>query len=119
MRLIIKSLSTPIDEGKKKLLREKFLWFEDKLPSGSEMTIGVEEKINKKLNQAHTVYIHLFVPKLKRPIYIKVYSDNFAQAVNTIKNKLERKIVRDKQRGKFKFKLPKIKFSFRQKEEEN
>lgn len=116
MKLVIKSFSTPLDESKKTVIREKFLWFDQKLENNAELTIGVEEKITKKSNEAYHVTVHLFIPGLKKPIYLKIFEDKFINAVDKAKDKLERIVLKDKDKGKFKFKL---KFpSLRRKKEE-
>lgn len=116
MKLIIKSFSTPLDEARKSIIRDKFLWFDKKLKNNAELTIGVEEKITKKSNEAHMITVHLFIPGLKNPIYLKSFDDKFITAVDSAKDKLERVVLKDKDKGKFKFKIrfPKLR---RKKEE--
>lgn len=105
MKLIIKSFSTPLDEKRKAIIRDKFLWFEKKLKNNAELTIGVEEKITKKSNEAHQLTVHLFIPGLKNPIYLQTFDDKFIRAVDKAKDKLSRIVLKDKEKGKFKFKL--------------
>lgn len=110
MKLVIKSFSTPLDEKRKAVIREKFLWFEKKLKNNAELTVGVEERITKMSNEAHQITVHLFIPGLKNPIYIRAFDDRFVNAVDKAKEKLERVVLKDKSKGKFKFKLKFPKF---------
>lgn len=105
MKLVIKSFSTALDENRKAVIRDKFLWFDKKLANNAELTIGVEERITKKSNEAHQITVHLFIPGLKNPIYLKSFDDKFITAVDKARDRLERVVLKDKDKGKFKFKL--------------
>lgn len=110
MQLQIKSLSGEIDEGQKKLIRKKFLWFEEHLPNNAVMTVGIKQHITKKSNQAFEVIVHGQIPNLK-PAYVRVFKNSFDEAINIAKDKTERLIIKNKDKGfKFRLKVPKLSF---------
>ena len=110
MQLQIKSLAGELDEGQKKLIRKKFLWFDEHLPNSAVITVGVLQRITKKSNQAFEVVVHGDIPRLK-PVYVKVFRNSFDEAINIAKDKAERIIIKNKDKGfKFKFKIPAIRF---------
>ncbi len=125
MKLQIKSLSGGLNESEKQYLRKKLLWLEERLPNSAILTVGVKENITKRSNQAIELFIHLSVPKLKKPIYVKVYKNSFTEAVDLAKDKVERIVVKHKEKGsRFRVKMPKLrvpkikfKLSFRRKKE--
>jgi len=112
MKLQIKSLSGELDENQKQYLRKKFLWLEERLPNSAVLTVGVREHITKKSNQAFELVVHLVAPKIKKPIYVKLFKNTFTQAVDTAKDKIERIVVKRKEQGSgMKFRVPRIKFN--------
>ena len=112
MILQIKSLSGGIGEDQKKYIRKKFLWLEKHLPNSAVLTIGIREHITKKSNQAFEVLLHLDIPKTKRPYYVRTFANEFTPAVDQAKDKIERMVLRLKEKKGFKLKiaLPSIKF---------
>jgi len=110
MKFIIKSLSGQLEEDEKKVIRKKLLWFEDHLPNNASLTVGVKQHITKKSNQAFEVIIHLFIPKVKKPVYVRVIKNSLADAIDIIREKIERIVLKkkDKKQFKFKLKLPKL-----------
>ena len=109
MKLQIKSLSGGLSEDQKKYLRKKTLWLEEHLPNAAVLTIGVRERITKKSNQAFEVVIHLVSPNNKKPVYVKVFRNDFASAIDLAKDKIERIVVKTKEKNpRFRFKLPRI-----------
>jgi len=109
MKLQIKSLSGEVGEDYKKYLRKRTLWLEEHIPGNSILTVGVREHITKKSNQAFEVIFHLFVPNNKKPVYVRTFRNSFSEAVDLAKKKIERIVVKRKERGfRIKFKLPKI-----------
>ncbi len=123
MKFQIKSLSGGLDENQKQYLRKKFLWLEEHLPNSATLTVAVRENVTKRSNQAFEVIAHLIVPKLKRPIYVRIYKNTFTEAVDTVRDKIERTVVKNKEKsGRFKLKVPKVKIKLRfgrKKKEEN
>lgn len=123
MKFQIKSLSGGLDENQKQYLRKKFLWLEEHLPNSTTLTVAVRENVTKRSNQAFEVIAHLIVPKLKRPIYVRTYKNTFTEAVDTVRNKIERTVVKNKEKtGRFNLKIPKVKINLRfgrKKKEEN
>jgi len=119
MTLQIKSLSAALHEDEKKLIRRKFLWFEEHLPNSSVLTVGVREHITKRSNQAYEIILHLTIPNVRKPTYVKVFANNFAEAVDRAKEKLERIVLKRKEKGfHLRFKAPRLNF-FRRKNEGN
>jgi ribosome-associated translation inhibitor RaiA len=119
MTLQIRSLSGELREDEKKLIRKKFLWFEEHLPNSCVLTVGVREHITKRSNQAHEIILHLTIPDVKKPIYVKVFANSFVEAVDIARAKLERIVLRRKEKGfRFRFKPPRLNF-FRRKNEGN
>lgn len=114
MRLIIKSLAGEIAEDQKKYIRKKFLWIEDHVPSNAILTVGINLHINKRSNQACEAIVHLEIPNVKKPIYTRVSKNTFAEAVDISKDKIERIVVKtkDKKSLKFKIKFPRPKIRF-------
>ncbi len=110
MDLIIKSLSGILEDEEKKVIRKKLLWFDEHLPNNSIMTVGVRHKITKKSNQAYEIIIHLNSPKTKRAVYIRMTKDNLADALDISREKLERVVLKKKEKKQMKFKLPSLKF---------
>jgi len=110
MILQIKSLSGELDDEQKKYLRKKFLWFEDRLPNNAILTIGVKQHITKRSNQAIEVVLHAVVSKIKKPFYVRAFRNGFNEAVDIAKDKLERMVLKGKDKDRrFKFKLPQVK----------
>jgi ribosome-associated translation inhibitor RaiA len=123
MKFQIKSLSGGLDENQKQYLRKKFLWLEEHLPNSATLTVAVRENVTKRSNQAFEVITHLIIPKLKRPIYVRTYKNTFTEAVDTVRNKIERTVIKNKEKSRrFNLKMPKVKIKFRfirKKKEEN
>jgi len=105
MKFQIKSLSGQLSEDEKKLIRKKLLWLEEHLANNAELTVGVRQHITKKSNQAYEVVLHLFIPQTKKPIYTKVFRNSLLEALDISKEKIERVVVRQKEKGKGKFHL--------------
>jgi len=123
MKLQLKTLSGVLDEEKKRYLRKKLLWLDEHLPNSSILTVGVREHVTKKSNQAYEVILHLIIPKVKKPIYARVFRNSFPEAVDIVKDKVERTVLKRKGRlSDLKFKiterLPKFQFLRRKKEDE-
>lgn len=110
MDLIIKSLSGTVDENEKKVIRKSMLWFENHLPNNSIMTVGIKQHITKKSNQAYEIITLINTPQLKKPVYVKVFRNTLVEAVNISREKIERIVVKDKEKRKLKFKMPSLKF---------
>lgn len=108
MKLQIKSLAGVLQEDQKKYIRKRILWLDKHLPNTAELTVGVREHITKKSNQAFEVILHLYIPKNKRPIYVRVFKNSFLEAVDIAESKVERVVTKDKDRRWFKFSIPKI-----------
>lgn len=108
MKLQIKSLAGNLQEDQKKYIRKRILWLDKRLPNTAELTFGVKEHITKKSNQAFEIILHLFIPKNKRPIYIRVFKNSFLEAVDIAESKVERIVTKDKERHFLKFRIPKI-----------
>jgi len=110
MDLLIKSLSGTLEEDEKKLIRKKMLWFEDHLPNNAQMTIGVRQNITKKSNQAFEVIVHLSWPKIKKPVYVRLVDVKLGDVMDKTKTKIERIVLKKKEKRQFKFKIPRLKF---------
>ena len=110
MELLIKSLSGHLEEEDKKIIRKKLLWFDDHLPNNAVMTVGVRQNITKKSNQAYAIIIHLAIPKTKKPVYLNIAKGNLPDAIDLIREKLERIVLKKKEKRQLKFKLPKLRF---------
>jgi ribosome-associated translation inhibitor RaiA len=110
MDLIIKSLAGQLEEEEKKVIRKKLLWFDEHLPSNSSLTVGVKQHITKKSNQAYEVIIHLYHPNMKRPVYVRVVQNSLSDAIDIIREKIERIVLKKKGKRelKFKIKFPKL-----------
>lgn len=109
MKFQIKTLAGELDEEKKKYLRKRILWLEKHLPEGSALTVGIKEHITKKSNQAFEIIFHLILHGNKKPIYARVWNNSFSVAVDNAEDKIERIVIRRKEKGlKFKFRLPSI-----------
>jgi len=109
MKLQIKSLSGELTEDQKKYLRKKTLWLEEHLPNAATLTVGIREHITKKSNQAFEVIIHLVSPKIKKPVYVKIFRNDFTSAIDLAKDKIEGIIVKNKEKNpRFHFKIPRI-----------
>lgn len=117
MDLVIKSLSGVLEEEEKKIIRKKLLWFDEHLPNNSIMTVGVRHRITKKSNQAYEIIIHLNTPKTRRAVYIRMAKDSLPDAVDQAREKVERIVLKKKDKRQFKLKMPKI--SLRKKTDEN
>jgi len=111
MNLQLKSLSGQLTEEQKKYLRKQLLWFEKHLPNNATLTVGVHERITKKSNQAHEIFLHLTIPGVKKMVYIKVFKNYFNEAVDIAREKLERIVLKNKEKRRFSFKLPRLPFS--------
>jgi len=121
MNLQIKSLSGQLEEEQKRLLRKKLLWLEEHVSNSAVITVGIRQHITKKSNQAYEIILHLVIAGEKRPIYIKIFRNSFAEAVDVAKDKLERIVLKRKdKRPALKFKVPKFSLGFlRRKNEES
>jgi ribosome-associated translation inhibitor RaiA len=110
MDLIIKSLAGQLEEDEKKVIRKKLLWFDEHLPNNSSLTVGIKQHITKKSNQAYEIIIHLYSPKMKRPVYVRVVKNSLADAVDIVREKIERIVLKKKGKRelKFKIKFPKL-----------
>lgn len=107
MKFQIKSLSGELEEEKKKYLRKRILWLEERLPEGANLTVGIRQHITKKSTQAFEVIFHLILQGVKKPVYVKVFENSFNAAVDKAEGKIERLVVKRKEKGmRFKFKLP-------------
>jgi len=118
MILQIKTLAGTLQEEQKRYIRKKFLWLEERLPNSAVLTVGVREHITKRSNQAYEILIHLDSPKTKRPYYAKTFGNSFTESVDSARDKIERIVLRLKEKKgfKFKIKLPSFKFSNRKNE---
>jgi len=118
MILQIKSLTAPLQEDQKRYIRKRLLWLEEHLPNSAVLTVGIREHITKRSNQAFEVLIHLDVPKTKRPYYVRTFGNDFTEAVDIAKKKMERIILKLKEKKglKLKISLPKIKIFNRKNE---
>jgi ribosome-associated translation inhibitor RaiA len=108
MDLIIKSLSGVLEEEEKKVIRKKLLWFDEHLPNNAVMTVGVRHRITKKSNQAYEIIIHLNTPKTRRAVYIRIAKDNLPEAINQAREKMERIVLKKKDKKQFKLKMPRL-----------
>jgi ribosome-associated translation inhibitor RaiA len=109
MTLQIKSMAGELGEDQKKYLRKKFLWFEEHFENNVVLTVGVKQHITKKSNQAFEVILHAIVPKMKKPFYVRVFRNDFNEAVDIARDKMERVVLKRKDKNKrFRFKLPSI-----------
>jgi len=111
MNLQIRSLSGVLSDEEKKYLRKKLLWFEEHLPNNTTLTVGVRQHITKRSNQAIEMILHMIIPGAKKPVYVKLFKNNFNEAVDLGREKLERIVLKRKGRGfKFNLKVPSINF---------
>ena len=108
MQLVIKQLSGELDEVQKQYLRHRFLWLKERLGNSATLTVGVREHITKRSNQAFEIILHLIQPKVKKPIYVRVTGNDFRSAADCGKEKLERIIIKRKDRGFLRLRLPKF-----------
>lgn len=108
MQLIIKQLAGELDETQKQYLRKRFLWLKDHLNNSSILTVGVRERITKRSNQAFEIILHLIQAKVKKPVYVRVSGNDFRSAVDAAKNKLERIVLKRKDRGLLRLRLPRF-----------
>lgn len=118
MILQIKSLSGGLQEDQKQYIRKKFLWLEKHLPNAAVLTVGVREHVTKKSNQAFELMVHLDVPKTKKPYYVRVYKNGFTEAVDKSKDRIERMVLKLKEKSGFKFKIPVPSLKFLRKKNE-
>ncbi len=114
MKLTIKKLAGELSEQQKQYLRDKFLWLRERLANPSELTIGVREHITKRSNQAYEIILLLVRPGFKKPIYVKVSGNDFRNAVDKAKDKIERIVIKKKERGFLRLRIPKIRFRGKQ-----
>lgn len=120
MNLQIKSLSGELSEDEKRYLRKRFLWLEEHVPNSSTLTVGVKQHITKRSNQAFEVVLHLIIPGLKRPIYIKEFKNSFTEAVDVSRARIERAVVKNREKtNKFSFKLKFPRLGFVRKKNES
>ena len=112
MILQIKSLSGSLQEEQKKYIRKRFLWLEKHLPNSAVLTIGVREHITKRSNQAYEILVHLDVPKTKKPYYVRTFGNSFTESLDAAKSKIERMVLRLKEKSGFKFKVPPLSLKF-------
>ena len=110
MQLIIKQLTSDLSEQEKQYLRKKFLWLKERMGGSSVLTIGVKEHITKKSNQAYEIILHLVKAGIKKPIYIKTYGNDLRTAVDKAKDKIERIVIKRKERGFLRLKIPRLNF---------
>lgn len=110
MEFTVKSLAGEISENEKKVVRKKMLWFEEHLPSNAQMVVGVRQHITKKSNQAFEIIVRLSSVSLRNPIYIKTVNNDLADGLDVLREKLERIVLKKKDKRKFKLKLPRINF---------
>ena len=120
MILQIKALSGVLQEDQKKYIRKRMLWFEKHLPNSAVLTVGVREHITKRSNQAFEILVHLDSPKTKRPYYARSFGNDFTNSVDKAKERIERIVVKLKEKKgfRFKFKMPSFKI-FRHKNEKS
>ena len=83
------------------------------------MTAGVKAHITKKSNQAYELVLHLIIAGEKKPIYTRVFKNTFAEAVDLGREKIERIVLREKQKKRFSFRLKFLSFSLRGKKNES
>lgn len=108
MQLKIKQLAGELSEQEKQYLRQRFLWLKDHISNSSVLTVGVRERITKRSNQAFEIVLHLTGPGMKRPIYVKTFGNDFRTPVDRAKEKIERIVVKRKERGFMRLRIPKI-----------
>lgn len=83
------------------------------------MTVGVRQKITKKSNQAYEVIVHLNTPKTRRAVYVKMAKDNLPDALDQIREKIERIVLKKKDKKQMKFKIPQLRFGKKKLDEKN
>lgn len=105
MDLIIKSLAGQLEEDEKKIIRKKLLWFDEHLPNNASFTVGIKQHITKKSNQAYEVIVHLYTPQIRKPVYVRVIKNSLADAVDIVREKIERIVLKKKEKRELKFKL--------------
>jgi ribosome-associated translation inhibitor RaiA len=108
MHLTIKNLAGELSEQDRRYLRGRFLWLKEHMENSAELTVGVKERVTKRSNQAYEVVVHLSQPGIKKPIYVKVSGNDFKVAVDLAKEKVERIVLKNKERGFLRFRIPKI-----------
>ncbi len=108
MEIKIKQLSGSLSEQEKQYLRKKFLWLKKNLDNPATLTIGVRERITKKSNQAYEIILHLIKPGVKNPIYIRTFGNDFRTAVDVAKDKMERVVIKRKEKGLLHLRIPKL-----------
>jgi ribosome-associated translation inhibitor RaiA len=96
MTLQIRSLSGILTEDEKRTIRRALLPLEKFVPNNAVFTVGVRGHITKKSNQAYEIVAHLIVPGRKRPIYSKIYRQSLEEAVNKAREKIERQLIKTK-----------------------
>jgi ribosome-associated translation inhibitor RaiA len=110
MQLIIKQLTSDLSEQEKQYLRKRFLWLKEHLGGSSVLTVGIREHITKKSNQAYEIILHLVKTGVRKPIYIRTYGNDFRTAVDRAKDKIERIIIKKKERGLLRLRIPRLSF---------
>ena len=110
MQLKIKQLAGQLSEQDKQYLRQRFLWLKDHMDNSSVLTVGVRERITKRSNQAFEIVLHLITPGMKKAIYVKTYGNDFRTPVDIAKARIERIVVKKKERGFLRLRIPKISF---------
>lgn len=110
MQLVIKQLAGELNEQEKQYLRQRFLWLKEHMDNSSVLTVGIRERITKKSNQAYEIILHLARPGMKKAIYVKTSGNDFKGPVDKAKDKIERIVVKRKERGFMRLRIPKITF---------
>ena len=110
MQLVIKQLTGELSEQEKQYLRQRFLWLKEHINNSSVLTVGVKEHITKKSNQAYEIILHLIRPGMKKAIYVKTYGNDFKGPVDKAKDKIERIVIKQKERGFMRLRIPRITF---------
>lgn len=108
MQLTIKNLAGEITEPEKRYIRERFLWLKEHLSGSSELTVGVIARVTKRSNQAYEIILHLVKHGQKRPIYVRTAGNDFRTAVDRAKDKIERIVIKRKERGWLRLRMPKF-----------
>ena len=98
MRILMKGIHAKFSPVLKNYLRKKLLKFDKLLPSSAILEATLEVKTGPRREGREIVHLALRKGGVSKPIFVSVRGKNFYQAIDLAKEKLERQILKNKEK---------------------
>lgn len=98
MRLLIKGIHFELTSQLKNYLRKKLLKFDKFLPASAILEATLEMKTGPRRSGREIVHLVLKKGGLKQLLFVSVRGKNFYQAIDLAQEKLERQVLRTKEK---------------------